>query len=179
MRKGTILVFIFVPIMTVLIAGLSLNILVIYGQMNSNGKMTMMMDGGTNMTSTMANKSIVNDDQKIENGTINIKSTLFDAIDSKINVTLSQAANIAQEFFGNNNSRVVMAQLDEYNGYLVYLVCVMDSDMNLTHAFIDPGKGTLLGTQRASMTEVMMMHGKMFMGGAMKMNSISKNYDMG
>lgn len=173
MGKRTILVFIFAPIIIVIGTTLSLSILDLYAQIDSGG---MMMDEETNMSSTMTFRD---DSQKIENGTINIKSTLFDSINSKINVTLNQAVNIAQEFFGNNNSRVVMAQLDEYNGYLVYIVCVMDSDMNLTHAYVDPGNGTLLGTQRASMAEAMMMHGKMFMGGAMKMNSMSKNYDMG
>lgn len=169
-EKGTVLgfVFVFVPIIIVLIAGLSLNIPDTYAQMNSNGKM-MMMDRGTNMTIIGA------DNQKIENGTINVKSTLFDAIDSKINITLSQAANIAQEFFDNNNSLVVMAQLDEYNDYLAYIVCVIDPAMNLTHAYVDPGNGSILGTQKASMTEAMMMHSKMFMGGTIKMGSMSRN----
>lgn len=172
MRNRTIFTSILVPMMIVLIAGLSLNILDIYAQMNLDGMM--MLDEGIDMTSAMENMTIRNDHQKIEYGTINIKSTLFDAVDSKINVNLSQAANAAQEFFGNNDSRVVMVQLDEYNGYLVYIVCVMDSDMNLTHAFVDPGNGSILGTQKASMAEAMMMHGKTFMGGAMKMNSVSK-----
>lgn len=172
MRNGTIIAFILVPIMIVLATGLSLNIL--DAQKNRNGMM--MLDDGTNMTSAMGNMTIINEDQKIENGTINIKSTLFDAVDSKINVSLSQAADIVQDFFGNNaDSHVVMTQLDEYNGYLVFIVCVMDSDLNLTHVYVDPGNGSILGTQKASMTEAMMMHGKTFGGGAMKMNTFNKD----
>lgn len=161
-----IFVLIFLSINVAMMGSMSLNLLA-YAQMNSS---EIMMNGVGNMVNTNGNTTTDYNNQTIGNGTINVKSTVFNALSSKVNVSLSQAANIAEESFANNSSRAVMAQLEISSGQLVYVVCVMDPEMNLNHVYVDPGNGNILGTQKASMAEAMMMHGKMFNGETMTMN---------
>lgn len=139
---------------TLLIGSIIYNILPIYAQINSTEEMTK----GIITTINTKNLTSSNNNQAIEN------STMFNVVDSKINVSLGQAADIAEEFIGDNNSRAVMSQLDEYNGYLVYMVCVVDPSMNLTHVYIDPGNGKIVNSLNASIKEAIMMHGKIYMG---------------
>lgn len=157
MRNKTDILIIFV---TLLIGSTIYNILPSYAQINSTEK-TM---NGITTTINLNNLTSSSNNQAIENETINAKSNMFNIIDSKIRVSLSEAADIAEVFIGSNNSRAVMSQLDEYNGYLAYVVCIIDPSMNLTHVYIDPGNGKIVDAQNASMKEAMMMHGKMFMG---------------
>lgn len=134
-----------------------------------------MMDmGGPMAESTGNNMTSI----QVDNGTISIKSTIFNAISSKVNVSLSQAVETAEQSFGNNNSRGVMGQLEEINGYLVYLVCIFSHNpqMKLTHVFVDPGSGNILGTQEATMIEAMRMHGGMM---TMDVNEYGNSYSHG
>ena len=73
-------------------------------RMTAAGNMTssMMMKPGQNITSS-----------------INLMNIIQQAIGSKVNVSLSDAATTAEGSIGNN-SHAVAAQLDQRNGYLVY-----------------------------------------------------------
>lgn len=157
MRKITIILF---PLLTLLIANPLFYIMPISAQINSIENIT---DDITTSVNTK-NLTLLNDNQVNEKETTNANSSIFKKVDSKINISLSQAADIAEKFIGNNSSRAVMSQLDEYNGYLVYVVCIMDPSMNLTHVYIDPGDGKIVNTQNSTINEALMMHGNIFMG---------------
>ena len=54
------------------------------------------------------------------NGTINIMNTMYQAIESKVNTTLTQAITTAEQHVGNN-SYAMSANGEEKGGVLVYL----------------------------------------------------------
>jgi hypothetical protein len=83
---------------------------------------------------------------------------IHQAIGSKVNVSLSDAATTAEGSVGNN-SHAVAAHIDEQNGYLVYNVMVIDPSMNFSKVIVDPGNGQVLFSKQLSKEEHMMMHG--------------------
>jgi uncharacterized membrane protein YkoI len=110
------------------------------------GNMTaadMMMKPGKNITSS-----------------INLMNLIGQAIGSKVNVSLSDAATTAEASVGNN-SHAVAAYIDEQNGYLVYTVMVIDPSMNFSKVIVDPGNGQVLSSKQISKEEHMRMHGMM------------------
>jgi uncharacterized membrane protein YkoI len=111
------------------------------GMMKMKPGDNMMMAGGKNITSS-----------------INLMNIIQQAIGSKVNVSLSDAATTAEGSIGNN-SHAVAAQLDQRNGYLVYNVMVIDPSMNFSKVIVDPGNGEVLLTEQISKEEHMMMHG--------------------
>jgi plastocyanin len=145
--------------------------------MTSGGLMTMkpgdntMIASGKNITSS-----------------INLMNIIHQAIGSKINVSLSEAA-IAAEGIGNN-SRAVVAYLEEENRYLVYDIIVMDTSMNFSKVIVDPGNGHLLFSKQLSkedmMKDEMERHHKMMsmmmgpqQGGGMMMGPMNQGMMMG
>ena len=114
-------------------------------RMASAGNMTsgMMMKPSQNITSS-----------------INLMNIIGQAIGSKVNVSLSDAATTAEASVGNN-SHAVAAHIDEQNGYLVYNVMVIDPSMNFRKVIVDPGNGQVLFSKQLSKEEHMMMHGMM------------------
>jgi hypothetical protein len=114
------------------------------GMMAGNqSMMTQMMKPGQNITSS-----------------INLMNLIGQAIGSKVNVSLSDAATTAESSVGNN-SHAVAAHIDEQNGYLVYNVLVIDPSMNISKVIVDPGNGQVLSSKQLSKEEHMMMHGMM------------------
>jgi hypothetical protein len=89
---------------------------------------------------------------------INLMNIIHQAIGSKVNVSLSDAATTAEGSIGNN-SHAVAAHIDDKNGYLVYNVMVIDPSMNLSKVIVDPGNGEVLLSEQISKEEHMMMHG--------------------
>jgi hypothetical protein len=106
----------------------------------------MMMKPGQNITSS-----------------INLMNIIHQAIGSKINVSLSDAATTAEASVGNG-SHAVAAHIDEQNGYLVYNVMVIDPSMNFSKVIVDPGNGQVLLSKQISKEEHMRMHGRMDSG---------------
>ena len=80
---------------------------------------------------------------------INLMNIINQAIGSKVNVTLSEAAATAAQGIGNY-SRAVAAHLGEENGYLVYNIMVIDSRMNFSEVIVDPGNGKVLFSKHLS-----------------------------
>jgi hypothetical protein len=104
------------------------------GNMTAAG---MMMKPGQNITSS-----------------INLMNIIHQAIGSKINVSLSDAATTAEASVGNG-SHAVAAHIDEQNGYLVYNVMVIDPSMNFSKVIVDPGNGQVLLSKQISKEEHM------------------------
>ena len=98
-----------------------------------------MMDDET-VTMTMSNQSepMVN-----WTGTIDVESTISDALKSKININMIDAIKAAQASIGLN-STVKEAELTHAHNYLVYKIMVVDEDMKKYKVIVDPGNGEIL-----------------------------------
>ena len=112
--------------------------------------MTKMGDHGDfwNMTSAMQEMMI--------NGTINLEQTIFDAISSKINTTLTQAITTAEQTVGNN-SFAMAASGGPHGEYLVYRIILGTPEMEFHKVIVDPGTGQVLVSQELSHEEWMKM----------------------
>ena len=104
-------------------------------------------------------------------GSINLMSIISNAIVSQVNVTLSEAATSAENNVGND-SHAVVARIGGENGYLVYIVCVLDLNGKLHKIIIDPADGRILLARELSIGELMMMHQGMMMGRGMMDNGM-------
>lgn len=80
-------------------------------------------------------------------GSIPLRSTISEAISSKVKTNLSDAVTIAQRAVGSNTS-ATLAFIRPLNGYLVYDVHVRNNSNNITTAVIvDAGNGKVLYKQ--------------------------------
>jgi len=108
-------------------------------RMATAGNMTsgMMMKPGQNVTSS-----------------INLMNIIGQAIESKVNVSLSDAATTAEASV-DNGSHAVSAHIDDKNGYLVYQITVIDPSMNFSKVIVDPGNGQVLLSKQVSKADMM------------------------
>jgi len=93
------------------------------------------------------NKTMSNSTQGMKminfNGTIDVKSTIGEALKSKVTVNIIDAINTAQASVGPN-SFVKEAELTPAHGYLVYKILVVDENMEKYKVIVDPGNGQVL-----------------------------------
>jgi uncharacterized membrane protein YkoI len=137
------------------------------------GTNMMMKDNYNNPMMGMENKT----HEKI-NGTINMMSTMYQAIQSKVNTTLTQAITTAEQYIGNN-SYAMSANGEEKGGVLVYSIILGSPDMKFNKVLVDPGNGQILQSKELSMMDWMMM---MHSGGGhegMKKMDMHGDYDQG
>jgi uncharacterized membrane protein YkoI len=85
---------------------------------------------------------------------INLMNIISQAIGSKVNVSLSDAATTAEGSVGNG-SHAVSSHMDDKNGYLVYQVTVIDPSMNFSKVIVDPGNGQVLLSKQVSKADMM------------------------
>ncbi|MGZ5511209.1 MAG: PepSY domain-containing protein [Nitrososphaeraceae archaeon] len=76
-------------------------------------------------------------------GTIEVESTIAEALKSKVNVNMIDAIKAAQGSVGLN-SIVKEAELTHVHNYLVYKIMVVDEDMKKYKFIVDPGNGEIL-----------------------------------
>jgi hypothetical protein len=93
----------------------------------------------------------------IKNGTINLEEIIFQAINSKINISLTQAMTTAERSIGND-AFAVAAFGSEEGGYLAYRIILATPEMKFYYVKVDPGKGQMLETQEISQKELDRMH---------------------
>ena len=93
----------------------------------------------------------------INNGTINLEKIIFQAIESKINTSLTQAMATAERSVGND-SFAVAAFGSEEDGYFAYRIILATPEMKFYYAKVDPGNGQILKTQQVSQKELDKMH---------------------
>lgn len=146
----------------------------IFAQSNNNNTTTNAM-AGRNMTADNNSTMMMNGDQNMGkgndyqkhdakqnhekiNGTINMMNTMYQALGSKFNVSLSQAISTAEQTIGNG-SNAMSANGEERGGFLVYSIIVGTPDMKFYNVIVDPGNGQVLASNEISMMEWMMtMH---------------------
>jgi hypothetical protein len=91
------------------------------------------------------------------NGTINLEQTIFKAIASKVNTSLTQAMTTAERSVGNN-SFAVAGFGGEYGTYFAYQIILGTPGMEFYTVLVDPGNGHILATQKVSAAELEKMH---------------------
>lgn len=129
-----------IALLTIGIIGINNNIGNAFAQISSEDlPMEEMIDDET-ITMTMSNQSepMVN-----WTGTIEVESTIAEALKSKVNVNMIDAIKAAQENVGLN-STVKEAELTHAHNYLVYKIMVIDEDMKEYKVIVDPGNGEVL-----------------------------------
>ena len=77
------------------------------------------------------------------NGTIDVESTIAEALKSKVTTDIIGAIQAAQASVGAN-SVVKEAELTYAHGYLVYKIIVVDENMKQYKVIVDPGNGEVL-----------------------------------
>ncbi len=100
-------------------------------------------------------------------GSINLMSIFTKAIGAQVKVSLSEAATTAETDIGNG-SHAVAARIGQENGFLVYTIKVIDSNMKFHKLIIDPADGKVLLSRELSPMESMMMKFGMMHHGMMK-----------
>jgi hypothetical protein len=76
-------------------------------------------------------------------GTIEVESTIGEALKSKVNVNMIDAIKTVLVNVGLN-STVKEAELTTVHGYLLYKIIVVDEDMKKYKVIVDPGNGEVL-----------------------------------
>jgi hypothetical protein len=90
--------------------------------------------------------------EKMINGSINLEKTIFEAIGSKVNTTLTQAITTAEQSVGNN-SFALAAFGGPHGDYLVYTIILGTPAMEFHKVIVDPGTGQILASQVISQKE--------------------------
>jgi uncharacterized membrane protein YkoI len=93
----------------------------------------------------------------INNGTINLEQVIFQAINSRINTSLTQAMITAERSVGNE-AVAVAAFGSEESGYFAYRIILATPEMKFYWVKVDPGNGQILDTQEVSQKELDKMH---------------------
>jgi plastocyanin len=100
-------------------------------------------------------------------GSIRISPTLLQTMQSKASVTLTTAITNAERGVGPN-SHAIFARLGVVNGFLVYIINVIDATRNIHIITVDPGNGKVLTSQQIPFGQGGMMGlGGMFGQGGM------------
>jgi hypothetical protein len=98
-------------------------------------------------------------------GSIDFMSAIAKSIASQIKTSLSDASSAAEKSIGNN-SRAVAAHVSDENGYLVYVVVIVDSNGKVHKLIIDPANNKILLSRELSGFEALMiLHQGMGSGG--------------
>ncbi len=113
------------------------------GMMVTKGNQNMPM-GMNYQNSNMDKKNVT-----VNGSSINIMNTMYQAIASKMNVSLPQAINTAEKTIGNK-SFAMEATTDVKNGYIEYSIILGTPDMKFYNVVIDPGNGKVLSLHQLS-----------------------------
>jgi hypothetical protein len=107
-----------------------------------------------NMTFSQQQK---HEQKTINNGTINLEQVIFQAINPKINASLTQTMTAAERSVGND-AFAVAAFGSEENGYFAYRIILATPGMEFYWVKVDPANGQVLESQRVSQKELDNMH---------------------
>lgn len=111
-------------------------------------------------------------------GSIDFMSAITKAIASQIKTSLSDASSAAEKSIGNS-SHAVGAHVSDENGYLVYVVAVVDSSGKVHKLIIDPTNGKILLSRELSGFEALMMLHQGMQGGGHDMSMMNPDFNYG
>ena len=102
-------------------------------------------------------------------GSVDISKVLRESFNPLIKVSLSEAINKAELNIGNNSSAVA-AFIHPVNGYLVYVIYLLNDHNEVTNVITDVGTGNILNVKKMTIEEMMF---KFHHGGMTKSHSQS------
>jgi uncharacterized membrane protein YkoI len=105
-----------------------------------------------NMTSSQQQQQ-----ETINNGTINLEQVIFQAVNSRINTSLTQAMTTAERSVGNDAFAVASFGSEE-GGYFAYRIILATPGMKFYWVKVDPGNGQILETKQVPQEELDKMH---------------------
>jgi hypothetical protein len=123
----------------------------------TNGSINAQMIGEHDGFSNMTSSAHENQQEKMINGTINLEETIIEAIDSKVNISLTQAITTAEQYVGNNSFALAAFGAD-VDRNLVYIIILGTPGTEFYSVIVDPGNGQILSSQESSQMEIEEMH---------------------
>jgi hypothetical protein len=118
----------------------------------------MMGEHGEGLTGNITSGQEQQHEQRmIKNGTINLEQVIFQAINSRINISLTQAMTTAERSIGNDAFAVAGFGSEE-GGYFAYRIILATPGMKFYYVKADPGNGQILEIQQVSQKELDKMH---------------------
>jgi uncharacterized membrane protein YkoI len=140
------------------IAGLIVTMSTLTSISEHSVKAQMMGDHGGGWAGNMTSgQQQLHEQKTTKNGTINLEQIIFQAIESKINASLTQAMTTAEKSVGND-AFTVAAFGSEEGGYFAYRIILATPGMKFYYVKVDPGNGQILETQEVSQKELDRMH---------------------
>ena len=134
----------------------AMSILVQFDDRSVNAQM-MGNHGGELVGSMTTGQQQPHERDTINNGTINLEQVIFQAINSRINTSLTQAMTTAERSIGNDTFAVAAFGSEE-GGYFAYRIILATPEMKFYWVKVDPGNGQILDTQEVSQKELDRMH---------------------
>jgi uncharacterized membrane protein YkoI len=113
--------------------------------------------GGNQLGNMTASQQQQHEQKMINNGTINLEQIIFQAINSRINTSLTQAMTTAERSVGND-AFAMAAFGSEEGGYFAYRIILATPGMKFYSVKVDPGNGQILETQEVSQKKLDKMH---------------------
>ena len=105
-------------------------------------------------------------------------SAITKAIASQIKTSLRATSSAAEKSIGNN-SHAVAARVSDENGYLVYVLAIVDSNGKVHKLIIDPSNGKILLSRELSGFEALMMLHQGMQAGGHDMSMMRHDFDYG
>jgi uncharacterized membrane protein YkoI len=99
-------------------------------------------------------------------GTVSLAPLIAKAIASRVNVSLVNAATIAEKAVGTN-AHAVSVRLAVVHGFLVYRALVVDSNYGFHTVLVDAGNGKVLSSAQLSIANMLMHRGMLMRNGMM------------
>ena len=87
-------------------------------------------------------------------GSVEISKVLREAFNPLIKISLSEAIN-KSELNISNNSSAIAAFIHPVNGYLVYVIYLLNDHNEVTKVITDVGTGNILNTKKMTIEEMM------------------------
>jgi hypothetical protein len=112
---------------------------------------------GTRLGNMTSSQQQQHEQETINNGTINLEQVIFQAINSRINTSLTQAMITGERSVGDD-AFAVAAFGSEEGGYFAYRIILATPGIKFYWVKVDPGNGQILNTQEVSQMELDKMH---------------------
>src|SRR5688572_15902107 len=110
------------------------------------------------LTNVMPTMDTQNNSSDLQNsnwtGSVEISKVLREAFNPLIKISLSEAIN-KSELNISNNSSAIAAFIHPVNGYLVYVIYLLNDHNEVTKVITDVGTGNILNTKKMTIEEMM------------------------
>ncbi|MGB8935694.1 MAG: hypothetical protein WCC17_11380 [Candidatus Nitrosopolaris sp.] len=97
-------------------------------------------------------------------GSVSLAPLIAKAIASRVNVSLVNAATVAEKAVGAN-AHAVSVRIGVAHGFLVYIALIVDSNYGFHTVLVDAGNGKVLSSAQLSIATMLMRNGMMMRNG--------------